>query len=164
MKAHDETVRAYESSREDVYHYLLTLGLDAGQAQETTQEVFLRLFQAMRGGEVIRDSRAWVFRVAHNLGINVMMKRKPAHSLDAGLEAVLPDRRPSPESRVLKLERAAKLRAAVATLSPQQRQCLHLRAEGLRYQEIADTVGIGVSTVGEFLSRAIHRIRKAVHE
>jgi RNA polymerase sigma-70 factor (ECF subfamily) len=164
MKAQNETIRAYETSREDVYHYLLTLGLDAGQAQETTQDVFLRLFQAMRAGETVRDPRAWAFRVAHNLGINSRKKGKRMEALDDVVSMRLPDRRPGPEARVLQLERAQKLREAVAALSPQQRQCLHLRAEGLRYQEIAETIGVGVSTVGEFLSRAIHRIRKAVHE
>jgi RNA polymerase sigma-70 factor, ECF subfamily len=164
MRPHDEIIRAYENSREDVYYYLLTLGLDAEQAQETTQDVFLRLFQALRAGEPIRDCRAWAFRVAHNLGLNNRMRVSRMEPLDSDLEALLPDRRPGPEARVLQLERAQKLREAVASLSPQQRQCLHLRAEGLRYQEIAETIGIGVSTVGEFLSRAIHRIRKAVHE
>ena len=50
------------------------------------------------------------------------------------------------------------------TLSPQQRQCLHLRAEGLVYREIAETMHISISSVREFLGRAIARLQKAVYE
>jgi DNA-directed RNA polymerase specialized sigma24 family protein len=42
--------------------------------------------------------------------------------------------------------------------------CLYLRAEGLRYNEIAATIGVGASTVGEFLNRAVTRLRKAIDE
>jgi RNA polymerase sigma-70 factor (ECF subfamily) len=50
---------------------------------------------------------------------------------------------------------------AVENLSEQQRRCLHLRLEGLRYPEIAATLGISASAVGEFLRRAIVRLKRA---
>ena len=53
---------------------------------------------------------------------------------------------------------------AWVTLSPQQRQCLHLRAEGLRYREIAETMQISISSVREFLGRAITKLQKAAYE
>ena len=56
------------------------------------------------------------------------------------------------------------LRTAIENLSPQQRSCLHLRAEGFRYREIAGILGINPSTVGEFLQRAVKRLRKAIYE
>ena len=52
--------------------------------------------------------------------------------------------------------------AAVRDLSPQQRNCLHLRAQGLRYREIAETMGISSSAVGEFLRRAVVRLKEAL--
>jgi len=56
------------------------------------------------------------------------------------------------------------LRLAIGSLSPQQRSCLHLRAEGFRYREIAGILGINPSTVGEFLQRAVKRLRKVLYE
>lgn len=53
---------------------------------------------------------------------------------------------------------------AVEGLSKQQRQCLHLRAEGFRYREIGEVLGIRISTVNEFVKRAVSRLRKARHE
>src|SRR3982074_2808823 len=68
---HDEVEKAFEDARDDVYRYLLTLGLWPPQAQEATQDVFLKLYVALRQGEKILNIRAWVFRVAHNHGLNV---------------------------------------------------------------------------------------------
>lgn len=164
MTVQDQVLQAYADDRDDVYHYLLRLRLHPVQAQEATQEVFLRLFLALRRGEEIRNRRAWIFRVAHNLGQDVSKERNHWQPLDAAREAVLPDRAPDPEKHAIERQRAARLEQAVAVLSPQQRQCLHLRAEGLRYREIAEVLGIGVSTVGEFLSRAMARLRRAVDE
>jgi RNA polymerase sigma-70 factor (ECF subfamily) len=147
-----------------VYYYVLTLGLAPAQAQEVTQEVFLRLFVTMRGGEDILNPRAWVFRVAHNLGLKVRTKERHAQEFSPELESVLPHPDGTPERELLRGERERRLREAILDLSPQQRQVLHLRAEGLRYQEIAETLGIATSTVGEFLRRAMNRLRKVLHE
>jgi RNA polymerase sigma-70 factor (ECF subfamily) len=157
----DEVTRVFEDAREDVYRYLLTLGLDPGRAQEATQEVFLRLYQVLRRGAEIQNLRAWVFRVAHNLGLD-WRARERSLPLEPGLEAILSDGRPRIDAAMIQDERMTQIGEAWKVLSPQQRQCLHLRAEGLRYREIAEAMGISISTVREFLSRAIARLQKAV--
>jgi RNA polymerase sigma-70 factor (ECF subfamily) len=162
---HDQVSQAFVEWRDDVYRYLLTLGLHPGPAQEATQEVFLRLYVALRKQEEsILNQRAWVFRVAHNLGLTLRTRENSLRPLDPELEAVLPDLASDPESSLLEREKLQRVHCAVQSLSPQQRQCLYLRAEGLRYWEIADTLGVTVSTVAEFLKRAVARLRKAVYE
>ena len=52
------------------------------------------------------------------------------------LRECLPDTGLNPEQRILQMERFERLHAAMAWLSPQEMQCLHLRAEGFRYREI----------------------------
>ncbi len=164
MKEHQAQVtRAFEDSREDVYRYLLTLGLPAPQAQEATQEVFLRLHMALRKGDQIQNVRAWIFRVAHNHGLDVRAKEQ-FRPLEPGLEAVLRDGHRGVEMDLIEKQRMNQLGDAWKTLSPKQQQCLHLRAEGLRYREIAEVMGISISTVREFLSRAIGRLQKAVYD
>ena len=163
MNLQDQVVQLYEEARQDVYHYLLRLGLSPAEAQEGAQEVFLRLYSELVRGESIRNPRAWVFRVAHNLamGHNAGDTWKP---LEAATEAALADGSPGPERSAILRQRNARLSQALTELSPQQRKCLYLRAEGLRYREIADAAGIGISTVSEFISRAIARLRRAVDE
>ncbi|HTA45177.1 MAG TPA: sigma-70 family RNA polymerase sigma factor [Bryobacteraceae bacterium] len=164
MTRHQEQVtRAFEDARDDVYRYLLTFGLPPPQAQEGTQEVFLRLFVALEKGDVIQNVRAWIFRVAHNLGTD-LRRRSPMIPIAPELEIVLRDTARSVELDLIERERMDQLSDAWKSLSPQQRECLHLRAEGLRYREIGEAMGISISTVREFLSRAVSKLQRAVHE
>jgi RNA polymerase sigma-70 factor (ECF subfamily) len=153
--------QVFLEARGDVYYYLLTLGLTPPVAQETVQEVFLKLYVAMRDGPTIENPRAWVFRVAHNTGLNVRAGERRMEPLPESEPPVSPAR--NPEEEMAERERERRLQAAVAELSPQQRQCLHLRAEGLRYHEIAATLGVSVSTVNEFVRRAVRKLKKVVH-
>ena len=78
--------------------------------------------------------------------------------------AAVIDAAPNAEQRLLASERHERLRVVLSRLSPQQRHCLFLRAEGLSYREIGEVLGIGVSTVATFLGRAIKRIAEDVNE
>jgi RNA polymerase sigma-70 factor (ECF subfamily) len=60
-------------------------------------------------------------------------------------------------------QRNSRVAAAMETLSPQQRHCLYLRSEGLRYREIAEVIGISPSSVNEFLRRSIARLAEAAN-
>jgi RNA polymerase sigma-70 factor (ECF subfamily) len=153
----------YEDARNDVYYYLLTMGLERAEAQDITQETFLKLYVALRDGEQIHSTRGWVFRVAHNLGLKSREKRSRLQSIDGDFSRSLAAA-DNPERSVITVQRREMLDAAIRELSPQQRQCLHLRAEGLRYHEIASTIGISISSVAVFLRRAVTRLRKVADE
>ena len=164
MTLHDQVERLFLEAREDVYRYLLTLGLHPPLAQDATQDVFLSLYVALRKGETIHNPRAWVFRVAHNHGLNLRERQDYVRSFEPEIESCLPAPEKSPEQALIEQERMARLHHAIEGLSAQQKSCLYLRAEGLRYQEIAQVIGVGTSTVGEFLRRAITRLRRASHD
>lgn len=159
----EQVTRAFEDSRDDVYRYLLTFGLPPPQAQEAAQEVFLRLHVALEKGEVIQNTRAWIFRVAHNLGID-MRSKDQLLPIEPEIERGLRDTTRGIELDLIERERMAQLSRAWKTLSAQQQRCLYLRAEGLRYREIAEAMGISISSVREFLSRAVSRLERAVYE
>lgn len=155
----DEVAKLFEEARDDVYRYLMTLGLHPPQAQEAAQEVFLRLYTTLKKGEQIQNHRAWVFRVAHNLGLK-LKARESSLPFDPEMESRILDPEQNPESTLLEKERMARVSRVIASLSEQQRRCLQLRMEGLRYPEIGEVLGISASTVGEFLRRALNRLRK----
>jgi len=156
----DEVAQLFVESRQDVYRYLLTLGLHPPKAQEAVQEVFLRLYATLKKGEKIENPRGWVFRVAHNHGLKVRARQASEEAFDPALEACLVSRTEDPESGLLERERMVRFHRAVEGLSEQQKRCLFLRLEGLRYPEIGSALGISASAVGEFLRRAISRLRK----
>ena len=156
----EQVLQAYEECRDDVYYYGLTLGLGPAQAQDIAQEVFLKLYVQLRNGEEIRSFRAWVFRVAHNEALKLRAKERQHVEISPETEPVAGT--VSIEKRMVEDETRRRVREAISELSPQQQQVLQLRAAGLRYREIAETIGIGTSTVNEFMRRAVARLRKAV--
>lgn len=164
----EQVARLFAESREDVYRYLLTLGLHPPQAQEAVQEVFLRLYATLRKGEDIQSPRAWVFRVAHNLGLKIRARQNSEQPFDAELGARLEARyaaaQATPESELIERQRMTRFHGAVQELSEQQKRCLLLRMEGLRYPEIGAALGISASAVGEFLRRAMLRLKKVRDE
>jgi len=157
----DRVTKLFEESRDDVYRYLLMLGLQPPRAQEAVQEVFLRLYQALKKGEDIQNPRGWIFRVAHNHGLKVRARQASEDSFDAGVELQLASHSDTPEHELLERERVTQFHRAFESLSDQQKRCLALRMEGLRYSEIGTALGISASAVGEFLHRAMVRLKKA---
>jgi RNA polymerase sigma-70 factor, ECF subfamily len=159
-KLREQVTRLFEEARGDVYRYLLTIGLHPPQAQEATQEVFLRLYATLRKGETIRNPRGWIFRVAHNHGLKVRARQDSELPFDPELEIAPLAQTSDPEKELAERQRMARFHTAIENLSEQQRRCLFLRMEGLRYPEIGAALGISVSAVGEFLRRAIERLRR----
>lgn len=164
MEPRERVEQLYLEAREDVYRYLLTFGIAPAQAQDLTQDSFLRLYESMRQDGAIREPRAWLFRVAHNLGLNARVRERKCAPLDETLHGSLRDRGQGPEYALIDRQRKLRVSHALAELSPQQKQVLQLRANGLRYREIGEALGIGLSTVYEFMNRAIRRLKKAADE
>jgi RNA polymerase sigma-70 factor, ECF subfamily len=160
----DQVAQLFAETREDVYRYLLTLGVHPPKAQESVQEVFLRLYTTLKKGEKIENLRGWVFRVAHNLGLKVRARQVNEEAINTELEIRLSAPGRNPERELLERERMGRFHRAVEGLSEQQKRCLSLRMEGLRYPEIASTLGISASAVGEFLRRALSRLKKVRDE
>jgi RNA polymerase sigma-70 factor (ECF subfamily) len=156
----DQVAQLFEEARDDVYRYLLGLGLYPPQAQEAAQDVFLRLYTTLKKGEKVQNPRGWVFRVAHNLGLKIRARQSSQAPFDPDLESQLTGPVMDPERVLLEREQALRFHKAVERLSEQQRRCVLLRLEGLRYPEIGSVLGISPSAVGEFLRRAISRLKK----
>lgn len=73
------------------------------------------------------------------------------------------DAAPSAETLLLEGERRKQVSRGLFLLSDQERQALELRAEGLKYREIAELMGVQMSTVTTFLSRAVNKISRQIH-
>jgi len=167
--ARARTVSLFRELREPLGRYLVSLGVSPSEIEEVTQEAFLRLHRHLSSPLAPLESgnqnlHGWVFRVAQNL---VRDRHRGWHgrnvdSLEDRPEAAF-SRAPgdTPEQRVLHLEKVKRLRAAITALPDQQRQCLHLRAEGLRYREIAGTLGVSVTKVAELIRDALAQIGRA---
>jgi RNA polymerase sigma-70 factor (ECF subfamily) len=150
--------------------YLLAMRIPLERAQDLVQDAFVELAEHIAAERPSHNLRGWLFRVVHNFGLKERRREQSARSrltslvdTDTGSEAVS-DPSASPEARLLLNERQRRLITALATLPENERQAIQLRAEGLRYREIAKVVGLSTSGVGEALRRAVETLRKAAHE
>jgi RNA polymerase sigma-70 factor (ECF subfamily) len=152
----------FETHRYSLFRYVVALIGQSGAAEEIAQEVFLKLYEHLSKGIRIANIRSWSFKVAHNLAIDFARGQKLNASggdlLWTGLAETRPDGSLDPEALVLNSEQFAHFRHALASLPVQQRACLLLRAQGFRYREIAQMLGVAVPTVGESLRRGIQRL------
>ena len=114
----DEVAQLFLEAREDVYRYLLSLGLYPPQAQEGAQEVFLRLYATLRKGEKIQNPRAWIFRVAHNLGLKIRARQNTRAPFDASLESQIADSTLNPEQSLL--ERSVNFGKSTVDIGPRR--------------------------------------------
>jgi RNA polymerase sigma-70 factor (ECF subfamily) len=147
----------FEQLRVPVLRYVMRKTKDAGRAEEITQETFLRLFRYLKEQRPIDNPKAWLFTVANNLAIDASRGDSHIQDLDETTWNRIEDKRlaaADPEQLTLQRERLERLRRVVLNLTALQRECLHLRAEGLRYREIADLLEISVSTVADAVRRA----------
>lgn len=151
----------YSAARQGVFRYLVCLGLDAERAQDVTQEAFLRLLAAVRDGKHVSSPKSWVYRVAHNLAMDALEGDSRVSQYSEAVAETIRSLDKNAEQEMIEREWMEGFEKAVGRLSRQQRQVLELRAEGLRYREIADVLEVRTSTVGEFLRRAIHGLRKS---
>jgi RNA polymerase sigma-70 factor (ECF subfamily) len=76
----------------------------------------------------------------------------------------VPDGGKDPEETLLDRERFNAVRNGLAMLSAQESRCLHLRAEGFCYREIAEILNITSSSVAEFLRRAMRKMARYRNE
>src|SRR5258706_12501244 len=73
----------FELLRDPVYRYLFRVLENTQEAEDLTQEVFLRLYSYLHNGQTVVNIRAWVFRVAHNLAIDQQRRQVVLGPLDA---------------------------------------------------------------------------------
>ena len=132
-----------------------------------TQEVFLRLYGEMRAERKIDNPKAWLFRAAHNLAIDRVRGSRHTQSWDENDASetweALADPAPPAEERLAAVEKQEKVRALLSGLSPQERRCMELRTEGLTYREIAEVLGVRLTTVQTNLVRAVKKLMEKLH-
>lgn len=155
-----DVLELFDQYYHPLLRYVLSLGMAVQDGEEIAQEVFLLLCRHLRLGRPRDNLRGWIFRVGHNLALK---RRAAQRRFDtAGSEslylALRPDPAPDPEQRTAAAERHRHLLAVVRALAPQDQRCLALRAEGLRYREIARVLGISVGSVANSLARSLERL------
>lgn len=144
-----------------VYGLLFRLVSNRAEAEDLTQEVFVKLYkQKFRPGQDHNIS-AWLYRVATNMGYNAIRSRKRRWQRNTALLPDPSDMPLSPAEKLSQAETRALVQTALAQLKPQQGQLLLLRQMGLSYAELAETCQVSPGSVGTLLRRASDAFRQA---
>jgi RNA polymerase sigma-70 factor, ECF subfamily len=160
----EEVIELFDELRDRLLRYLLCLGLSAHDGEDVIQESFLLLFQHLQRGKSRENLRGWVFRVSHNLALKRRTANKRALQTlmdDSEVSNRCRDLSPNPEEQLAANQRQDHLLAVVSALPERDRQCLYLRAEGLRYREIAVALGISLGSVAASMARSMARLGRA---
>ena len=107
--------------------------------------------------EQIDNLRAWLYRVAHNLAIDALRRRKLQENAVSEWVYTKPSET-SPSAEQSSINRQA-VERALSLLNDRERSCLLLRAEGLSYAEIGQVLEISAKSVSVYLARGVKKVR-----
>jgi len=137
---------------------------DASDAEDLTQEVFLRIYRARKTYKPTAKFSTWMFRITANVSLNALRSRANRKD-DVSIDQVTdfgdgPRAMPDPDTKMPdhdlhREELQTKVREAIAELPEKQQVAVVLnKYEGMSYAEIADTIGCSTMAVKSLLARA----------
>ena len=162
-----------EAHQQMVFHLALSLVGDPEDALDLSQDVFFRVFRRLKAFRGDAALRTWIYRIVINQARNRYRwwtrRGRSAHvSLDDYTLAHGDPKAISETAADVQIDQrrlAARMRLAVATLPFDQRSALVLREfHGLRYQEIAFSLGVTVGTVKSRLARARAALKTSLRD
>jgi RNA polymerase sigma-70 factor (ECF subfamily) len=172
VEAEAEVLALFDECGAPLLRYVGAFGVSAHDTEDVVQDVFLSLFRHVQLGRPRTNLRGWLFRVAHNLALKHRLRTRKRHLTEGTDVADLPDRAgarnadgltttANPEQQLASRQRQQRLLAVFRALPERDRRCLSLRAEGLRYRQIADALGISLGAVAKSLARSMTRMVNA---
>jgi RNA polymerase sigma-70 factor (ECF subfamily) len=130
-------------------------------ADDIVQETFVALSRHLHRGGRRDNLHGWVMQVGYRLALKHRRgegrRRRwqgPWHVEADGV----PDSAADPEEACVAREDRQRLRAVLRALPDRDRQCVYLRAEGLRYRDIASVLGVSLGAVAKSMARAVGRL------
>jgi len=154
LTAYDDLVRRYQ---ERIYATVYHMTANHEDANDLTQEAFIKAFHALKSFKGGSSFYTWVYRIAVNKTINFLKQRKNKASLslndldvnaehDPDLVALISDKTPRREINLAELQE--KLNTAMQKLSEPHRLVVTLHdVQGLSHEEIADIMDCNIGTV-----------------
>jgi RNA polymerase sigma-70 factor (ECF subfamily) len=166
--AFSEVVTRYKAK---IYNYIYRMTGSSEDAEDLTQEVFIRMYTSIDSFRGQSSLNTWLFRIAGNLCIDRFRRTKnrtPAYSLDEPIgdgEHVheVADSTYEPHRLLENVEMAEQIQFALAKLPEKLRATLLLHdIEGMPYEEIAQVVGCPLGTVKSRLFNARMQLRQQI--
>jgi RNA polymerase sigma-70 factor, ECF subfamily len=156
-----------ERHRRGVYQLCYRFVGNHEDASDLSQDVFLRAYRGLRSFRGQATLATWLYRIGVNVCLNRVGAKDTLRKLTEPIEEqqFVDARAESPSDLMLKEERAARVRTAIAQLPSKQRATLILRAyQDMSHQEIADVLGSSVGAVKANFFHALGNLKKILGE
>ena len=162
----------FDQFQRPIYNYLLRLTQDQAEAEDLSQETFIRVYRNLSTFRGEASLSTWIYRIATNVSLDRFRRNATRHheatlsleEMESDGEWIADETSPSPEQLVTESEIAACVGSFVQRLPPDYRAALVLHdLQGLRNREIADVLGVSLSTVKIRLHRARSKLRAALN-
>jgi RNA polymerase sigma-70 factor, ECF subfamily len=164
----DAFERIYRASAGLVYSVALRIVNNKADAQEVTQDVFIKIYHNLKDFEFRSSFKTWAYRITVNTALNACKKISKEADRMQDFDSVIDTQIASVDAKkemIQQEERTqakAKIESLLTMLNPDQRACIVLREiEGLSYDEISKALRININTVRSRLKRA--RLALIVH-
>lgn len=155
--------------KDKIYHLAYRMLGNAQEAEDVSQETFLRVYSNLDRYDEKHKFSTWIYRIATNLSIDRIRKKKANFSLDeswndeegADWYAKIASNDISPEQQAILSEEQETLHKAILSLPPKYRGIVTLKyVNELSIQEISEIVNLSVPTVKTRLHRGREYLRK----
>lgn len=159
-----EITEWYQQYGDSVFRYILLMVRDHQQAEDLTQETFIKAFRSYDSFERKANPKTWLFRIAHNVTIDFIRKQKPLELLK---ELVLLGKsaNAAPEGIVEIKENSTELYDALGQLKAPYREVIVLRKiREFSIQETGEILNWSESKVKNTLSRALSALEKQLNK
>ena len=149
--------KIYRATSGFVYSTALRITRNHADAEEVTQEVFIKVYKNLKRFRFRASFTTWLYRIAVNTALNVYRKTSRQRQRRADYDTAIQTKGiPDPRETIFdRADAQNRIESLLSTLKPEQRACIILRElEGLSYREIAKVLKININTVRSRLKRA----------
>ncbi len=164
---HAEVLELFDACAPALGRYVRSCGLTPDAAEDVVQEAFLALYRHLKRGGARHNLRGWLTQVSYRLALKQRMRvarRRRVEMPSAQGDADVADPSAPIDAQLVDGDQQRRLRAVFRALPERDRRCLSLRAEGVRYREIARTLGISLGSVTRSLTNGVTRLSNAMKE
>jgi len=129
---------------------------NAFDAADLAQDTFMRVLGRPRELDEVREPRAWLTTIAHGLVVDHVRRRTLERACLDAIASLPEQQAPSPETQLMLIEALVRIDAMLDGLPAKARSAFLLsRLDGLNYNEIAERLGVSLSSVEKYMASAI---------
>jgi RNA polymerase sigma-70 factor (ECF subfamily) len=155
-----ELEELYDEHAQALYAYCFELTRSDADTKDVLQDLFTKLSRQPKVLKGVRNVRAYLLRLVHNAAIDLMRRRETREKYVQEMSKNSPQIFEVSDDAVEEMFRRA-LSSALAELPEEQRAAVHLRLwEGMKFEEIAELLGISLNTAASRYRYAIDKLRQ----